>query len=76
LIISDTGNLAYPAARSHARQQNHTGWLASIEAPTQISFSSTTSQIAGVMADFVSAVNEITAELSASANPLGGRIGK
>lgn len=44
-------------------------------APTRISFTSTTSEITGVMADFVTALNEITGQLAASADPIGGELG-
>jgi flagellar hook-associated protein 2 len=44
-------------------------------APTQISFTSTISEISSVMSDFVTALNEITSQLAASANPIGGELG-
>lgn len=46
-----------------------------IGAPTRISFTSTTGQISSVMADFVTALNEITGQLATSANPIGGELG-
>ncbi len=46
-----------------------------IGAPTRISFTSTTSEISGVMADFVTALNEITKQLAISADPIGGELG-
>lgn len=44
-------------------------------APTRISFTSTTSEISSVMADFVTALNEITGQLAQSADPIGGELG-
>ncbi len=44
-------------------------------APTRISFSSTTGEISGVMADFVTALNEISSQLAASADPISGELG-
>ena len=46
-----------------------------VGAPTQIGFTSATGQIASVMGDFVSALNDITAQLRESADPLGGELG-
>ena len=44
-------------------------------APTTIGFTSATAQVGGVMADFVAALNNITAQLRDSADPLSGELG-
>lgn len=43
--------------------------------PTTIGFSEPVNAISSVMADFVAALNDITAQLSESAAPLGGELG-
>lgn len=44
-------------------------------APTSISFADKSSEIASMMADFVTALNEITGSLAELAAPLGGELG-
>jgi len=43
--------------------------------PTQISFATKSTEIAALMNDLVSALNEIASELSQSADPMGGELG-
>ncbi|MEL6876533.1 MAG: flagellar filament capping protein FliD [Pseudomonadota bacterium] len=46
-----------------------------VGAPTSIGFSNNTSAITSVMGDFVAALNELSSQLSDSANVLGGELG-